>query len=109
MFSSKSFICIYLRDLLVDKESEKWVPMEMESLKYDLNRILDKLDKSGNYKKKWIMKRFYGLDWHQEQNIDEIAEYYWVTYNAIMRQKENTIRELRDDEAADKLLRDYMW
>jgi DNA-directed RNA polymerase sigma subunit (sigma70/sigma32) len=47
-----------LSNLLIDEEREEWQPMDRESLIYDLNRVLSKLDEDQIK----LIKMCYGLD-----------------------------------------------
>jgi DNA-directed RNA polymerase sigma subunit (sigma70/sigma32) len=58
---------------------------------------------------KEILNMYYGLNWYNEHEIEEIAAHYWSRLECVRTSKEKAVRKLRNSYAADKLLRDYMW
>jgi RNA polymerase sigma factor (sigma-70 family) len=92
-----------IKELLVDREYEKWELMDRESLIYDLNRVLRKL---GGRKRK-ILEMYYGLNWYKEHTFQEIAKYYNLTHQRIQQEKRTAISIIRDD-IQPELLRKYL-
>lgn len=92
-----------LSDLLIDKDWEKWQPMDRESLIHDLNRVLNKLDEEQIK----LIKMYYGLDWYKEYNLDELADYFRTTRERIRIKKEKILRILENDIQTE-LLRKYI-
>lgn len=97
---------IYLRDLLVNKEPGERPPLEIESLRHDLNEVMMR---RLSPRDKEILNMYYGLNWYNEHEIEEIAAHYWSRLECVRTSKEKAVRKLRNSYAADKLLRDYMW
>ena len=92
-----------IKDLLVDIESEKWEPLDRESLIDDLNRVLRKL----GARKRKILEMYYGLNWHREHTFKEIADHYNLTHQRIQQEKRTAISIIRDD-IQPELLRKYL-
>ena len=98
---------IYLRDLLVDEESEKWQPMDMESLGHDLKEVIIHKFHFDEWRKSEILKKFYGLEWNKERDIDELAKHYWVGRNAIRHQKFKALKRLEYSKRVQEILSKY--
>lgn len=94
-----------MRDLLIDKELENLQSKEMDSLKYDLNILMHRLET----RKREILEMSYGLNWHKKLDLDEIADYFMVTKNAISRQKQKAMETLKEDETVQMFLKKYLW
>ena len=94
---------ICMKDLLFDMERENKDLMERESLAYDINVILYKLDD----RKREILRMWYWLDWYKVHDIEEIAYTFWVTTAAVRQQKEKAIKIIRD-EIIPNLLKKYL-
>jgi len=82
-----------IKDLLVDIEWESKEPMEMESLAYDIDRVLHQLDE----KKRKILEMWFWLNWYKPHDIEEIAYKFWITRSAISQHKLKAIEIIRDE------------
>ena len=92
-----------IKDLLVDVKREDKDSVDMESLVYDINRVLRKLDD----RKREILKMFYWLNWCKKLDIEEIAYNFWVTTAAVSQQKQRALEIIRD-EIIPNLLKKYL-
>ena len=86
-----------MKDLLIDIEKKQ--PMEGESLAWDIDRILRRLD----YRKREILKMYYWLGWYKAQDLEEIAYTFWIWIPAVRQQIEKAIRIMRDEYILDVL------
>jgi DNA-directed RNA polymerase sigma subunit (sigma70/sigma32) len=77
--------------------------MDMESLAYDIKRVLRKLDG----RKERILKMWYWLDWYKKLDIEEIAYNLWLTTAAVRQQKQKALEIIRD-EIIPELLKKYL-
>ena len=94
---------ISMKDLLVDAKRENNDSMDMESLAYDIKRVLRKLDG----RKERILKMWYWLDWYKKLDIEEIAYNLWLTTAAVRQQKQKALEIIRD-EIIPELLKKYL-
>lgn len=93
-----------IKDLMIDVKLGEHQPMDGESLSCDINRALSILSERDQK----IMKMLFGLDWYREYSLEEVSDYFGLTRERVRQIRENSFKDLREDDTVYKLLRDYM-